>query len=632
MCSVWQARHNETGQDYALKVLHGSVVDDENARLRFFEEGLIQSRVNHPNVVAVKGRIEAHPIHALVMEYIKGDSLDAHIKGFTDGLPLNEVKTIATGVLSGLNAAHRRGIIHRDVKPSNVLLAQDHYSITPKLTDFGIAKVKFGRLRTVTGAPMGTPHFMSPEQLRDSRRVTPLSDIYSFGVSLFYMLTNRYPFDDEDLNKLMIRIVRADHEPPSGFRPGLSADIDRLAERCMATKPTDRYQSCREVLEDILTLDWTEPNRIRKTPAAGARKVQTEDQTLPQRPSQVLISSEFDITPAATDDPAWAQLGSGSHLTLSNISEESDLPDDDDVLFAQAFGRSSRLPKVLGLVVLVAVVAFATKMVLDWQASSGEGEQIELGMEASNDNSAYTEALPTETISEGTSQPAFTEHLGTGEGTATTSDDALAMNDSVSESSDTLGDPTATDSETNNTADGEDPPESETQPEDDDEEEDDDDDDGYRYQPSDRETDSYADAAALTGREAELAAERAWLERNAGVTDPVIPPTQTDNPPTQVEQPEPDPVEAQLTAVQINRGLRTRTSEFRSCYDGSDADPIELRIRIQPSGAVDFASATTPGADQTIVRCLVREVAAIDFEQFEGDAMNIRHEFSRVGP
>src|SRR5262245_1016622 len=174
MCSVLRARHGETNQYYALKILHGSMADDEGARQRFFEEGLIQSKVTHPNVVVVKGRIEEHPVHALVMEFIDGPALDSYVKERPGGLFMTEIKSLATGILQGLNAAHRRGIVHRDVKPSNVLLARDFYSIQPKLTDFGIAKSKFGRLRTVTSAPLGTPHFMSPEQLKDSRAVTHL--------------------------------------------------------------------------------------------------------------------------------------------------------------------------------------------------------------------------------------------------------------------------------------------------------------------------------------------------------------------------------------------------------------------------------------------------------------------------
>lgn len=276
MSSVWRAVHAETKQLYALKVLHGSLADDEVVRQRFVEEGLIQARVSHPHVVAVKGRIEAHPVHALVMEFIDGPTLDQTVRERPIGLLLSEVKTISTGLLSALNAAHRRDIVHRDVKPSNVLLAQEMYSVTPKLTDFGIAKFKYGRSRTVTGAPMGTPHFMSPEQLRDSKSVTVRSDIYSFGVTLYYMVTGTYPYDNDDLNALMVQIVSGKHEPASHYRTNLPAPIDELIESCMAHDGQRRPESCREVLERILAIDWTDEqdaSSLRRTVTGEASAV-----------------------------------------------------------------------------------------------------------------------------------------------------------------------------------------------------------------------------------------------------------------------------------------------------------------------------------------------------------------------
>ncbi|MBN1946410.1 MAG: protein kinase [Bradymonadales bacterium] len=258
MSSVWKAQHEETGQEFALKILHDSVIDDKTVRQRFFEEGLIQARISHPNVVAVKGRIEEHPIHALVMEYVDGPSLKTYVEQQPAGLHLTEVKAIATGILSGLNAAHRRGIIHRDVKPQNVILARDYHTLIPKLTDFGIAKVKYLRSHTIQGAPLGTPHFMSPEQIRDSHQVTHLTDIYSLGVTLYYMVTQTYPFDDEDFNQLNVQIKIGDHLPASFHRPGLPESIDDLIEQCMAQNPKDRPQNVREVLERVLSSPWVE--------------------------------------------------------------------------------------------------------------------------------------------------------------------------------------------------------------------------------------------------------------------------------------------------------------------------------------------------------------------------------------
>ena len=398
MSSVWKATHGETKQTYALKVLHGSLADDEVVRQRFVEEGLIQARVSHPNVVAVKGRIEAHPVHALVMEFVDGPTLDQTAKERPLGLLLSEIKIISTGLLSALNGAHRRDIVHRDVKPNNVILAQEMYSVTPKLTDFGIAKFKYGRSRTVTGAPMGTPRFMSPEQLRDSKSVTLLSDIYSFGVTLYYMVTGTYPFDRDDLNALMVQIVAGEHDPASSFRTNLPPEIDALIESCMAKSPEDRPQSCRQVLERILAIDWNDPDEsctIRRSvtgeaspvarpasaelaavrdraaqiqqPSGAPMRVPTGDRLRPSAtggvpPNSVNIPRKARTGPlssvsapatvtrrpppipldAVADEPAWIDPAD-----LSDIDLE---PDDD---LALSFRSSRRRPVVIFLLLLL---------------------------------------------------------------------------------------------------------------------------------------------------------------------------------------------------------------------------------------------------------------------------------------
>lgn len=757
MSSVWKASHAETGTDYALKILHGSMVDEDMVRQRFFEEGLIQSRVSHPNVVAVKGRIEAHPVHALVMEYVDGPTLERYVSDRPNGLTLPETKTIATGVLSALNAAHRRGIIHRDVTPGNVLLARDYYNLSPKLTDFGIAKVKYGRVRTVMGAPMGTPHFMSPEQLRDSRKVTSLTDIYSFGVLLYYCLTSRHPFEHEDLNRLMVIVMAGGHGRAIELRPDLPPALDALIESCMAVNPQDRPQNCREVLELMLGIDWGEEGERPPGPPRRLRGVDVSYDRAPVAPPRV-ESGGHEMAPPTVGDPSGQWTFSGTPLDTSN--------EIDEIEFQRVLRRTSSrwLPKVIGLLVLVAAIAVGTKFALD-QGIFGSGDgpagtnsglvpEPNTSGGASADESTGTpagapvaELAPEEAGRAAQVRPVESTGTSDATGVATPGPDG-AVGDSGSRAAEAANSETAAASPSPASAEatGTPPDAAQAEPneagepaptlaalqrEEDAEQESlteaadeigdneasepavnaaeaaDDRADGDVTAPDDEVADGHADEAAragaetrevaededvseapstaaatgdedsegserrsarperetdeervssrddelmlgteLTGRAAERAAELEWerrqREREATpvspleTTDVLVPPADaapseavTAVVPAEAEEEEPD---EQLTPMQVNAALRARRGDFRDCFEGTEADPITMRIRIRPHGQVAFAAPTTEGADPNIVRCLVQVLSTTEFPAFDGRTMNIRHSFSRIGP
>src|SRR5688500_7635502 len=185
MAVVFRVRHNTLGTLHALKVL---TLSSRQIRERLKQEGQFQAKLQHPNVVAVTDVIDLGGTDALIMEYVDGPSLDALMR--RQRLTIAQADELADGILAGVGEAHRLGYVHRDLKPGNVLLKVTAQGYLPKVTDFGLAK-SFGegsdpgRAQTRTGSTMGTPHYMSPEQVRDSKNVGPRSDIFSLGALLY---------------------------------------------------------------------------------------------------------------------------------------------------------------------------------------------------------------------------------------------------------------------------------------------------------------------------------------------------------------------------------------------------------------------------------------------------------------
>lgn len=682
---MWRATHGETKQTYALKVLHGSLADDEVVRQRFVEEGLIQARVAHPHVVAIKGRIEAHPIHALVMEFIDGPTLDETVRERPLGLLLSEIKTVSTGLLSALNAAHRREIVHRDVKPSNVLLAQEIYSVTPKLTDFGIAKFKYGRSRTVTGAPMGTPHFMSPEQLRDSKSVTLLSDIYSFGVSLFYMVTGSYPFDKDDLNALMVNIVSGDHARASTLRTNLPSQVDDLIEHCMAKLPGDRPQSCREVIELILSIDWTdqeddltlrrsvtgEAEAVRKRESAELAAVRQRVKSVGEptdspvrvthrrhsspharasEPTAEHFSTSAKTVPvtslhsgahkapppipldAVDDEPEWLDPGDFSGIDITDEAED----DDDDLAAAFRTGGRRRMVVLFVLVLICAAGAY-----LFTRGDDGQTDDPEHAADAV-EASADAGVTGTDAIAEGTGHTADAGVVATGSadaGADTADGNVVPSTPDVAQLEVVANN--APDEEPVRATQPETPTRSERDRERDRERQRERERERERQRERERERDRERALAAdptpydgSLGSQADAALGRTRNTRQASNDDAETTDggTASGNDSSQTSRPAEPEAPTQLTPLQINSVLRAERSDFRACFDPADGSTVTIRINVRPDGSVGYASATDAESNPTVVRCLVGILSSIEFEEFSGSPMNVRHRFTRAGP
>jgi eukaryotic-like serine/threonine-protein kinase len=247
MSSVYRAHDRLLERDVALKVLHQQFVADTDYVERFRREARSVAQLSHPNIVTVIDRGEQDGRQFIVFEYINGENLKALVE--REGpLPEQDAVRLALQIARALGFAHDNGLVHRDVKPQNVLLNGDGQA---KVTDFGIARsldVKGGL--TQTGTVMGTSDYIAPEQARGSR-VDAQSDIYSLGAVLYELLTGEVPFPGDNFVAVAMRHI---NEPPPSVRerrPDVSPRLDALIRRAMAKEPRDRFGSMDELCAEL---------------------------------------------------------------------------------------------------------------------------------------------------------------------------------------------------------------------------------------------------------------------------------------------------------------------------------------------------------------------------------------------
>jgi tetratricopeptide (TPR) repeat protein/predicted Ser/Thr protein kinase len=246
MGAVYRCRDEELRRDVALKVIKPEIAADLSVLDRFRREIQLSSRVTHKNVLRVYDLGEAGGVRFLTMQYIEGENLSNLIKK-TGALQTPRLVALFRQVCEGLEAAHEEGVVHRDLKPQNVLLdAEDHVW----LTDFGLAKNLGGTAMTEKGVVMGTPSYMSPEQVR-GQAVDKRSDIYSLGIVFYEMATGRTPFEGGSMFEVMMRRLSTPPQPVTELNPAVPAYLRKILERCLAVDPAARYQSVGEILSDL---------------------------------------------------------------------------------------------------------------------------------------------------------------------------------------------------------------------------------------------------------------------------------------------------------------------------------------------------------------------------------------------
>jgi eukaryotic-like serine/threonine-protein kinase len=235
MADVWLAEDGHLQRLVALKVLHGRFTQDREFVERFRREAESAAGLHHPNIVAVFDRGDVDGTYYIAMQYLEGRSL----KQLIDiGLTPEQSVYLIRQVLEGAGFAHRNAVVHRDLKPHNVIVDDEGKAV---VTDFGIARAGVSEI-TQTGSVMGTPHYLSPEQAQ-GEEVTPVSDLYSIGVMLYEALTGRVPFEGESAVAVAMKQVSQTPQRPSSIRPDISPALDSVVMRALEKSPGDRFQS-----------------------------------------------------------------------------------------------------------------------------------------------------------------------------------------------------------------------------------------------------------------------------------------------------------------------------------------------------------------------------------------------------
>ncbi len=312
MGTVYLANDTRLKRDVALKVLHAELVTHPTARRRMTQEAEALARIEHPNVVRMLDVFDEGPMLVMVLEFVTGGDLEGKI--MPGGMPEADAVQLMTGILAGLGAIHEAGLVHRDMKPGNVLVTGKG---VPKITDLGIARDSQAKEKTRLGAALGTPEYMSPEQVQ-GLVVDARCDIYSSGIVLYEMLTGHKPYDATSEFDIAAAHVR---EPPNlaALEGKVSAGVIEVVATALAKAPGDRFGSAKEMAEELAAPE------VKADPAGGGRSdlsgskpqapapavepslaAVTED-VKGERPAEIQPRSAAALEPAPFEDAASVQ-------------------------------------------------------------------------------------------------------------------------------------------------------------------------------------------------------------------------------------------------------------------------------------------------------------------------------------
>src|SRR5829696_5276438 len=245
MSSVFRAHDRLLERNVALKVLHEHYTEDAEYVQRFRHEARAVAQLSHPNIVTVIDRGEHEGRQFIVFEYVEGENLKQRLER-TGPMAVRDALLLALQMARALSFAHGRGLIHRDVKPQNVLLNADGQA---KMTDFGIARSVDVQGVTITGTVLGTSEYIAPEQAR-GQRVDAQTDVYSLGVVLYELLVGGVPYEGETFVTVALKHVNEPAPSVLERRPDCPARIGLAIERAMAKRPEDRFESMDELVQE----------------------------------------------------------------------------------------------------------------------------------------------------------------------------------------------------------------------------------------------------------------------------------------------------------------------------------------------------------------------------------------------
>ena len=242
---VYKAEDTKLKRTVALKFLRDEVLEGEEQKARFLREAQVEAALNHPNICTVYeiDEVEGRPF--IAMECVEGKSIRQKVA--SSPLKLDEALDVATQAAQGLQAAHQKQVVHRDIKSANIMLTEQGQV---KIMDFGLAHLGDRSLLTKTGSKLGTPAYMSPEQTL-GKKVDLRSDIWSLGVVIYETVAGQLPFKGEVEAAVAYAIVNEEPEPLTGIRLGVPIELDRIVAKALAKSPDERYQHVDELMVDL---------------------------------------------------------------------------------------------------------------------------------------------------------------------------------------------------------------------------------------------------------------------------------------------------------------------------------------------------------------------------------------------
>lgn len=315
MGTVYLARQESLSRDLAIKVLAAEFTRDQEFVARFRREGLISSKLRHPNIVQVFDYSAQDNLYYIAMEYVGPEDLQAYLRANHGRLPQAEAVRLMGQVLSALECAHEAGVTHRDVKPANILMSPRQDAV---LTDFSIANMQEAQRLTQTGAMMGTPDYMAPEQF-DAKQVDKRSDLYSVGVVLYEMITGERAFPGDTVVQVMKAQLMHVPEAPHKIDPGVPEALSLAIMKALEKEPERRWGSAAAMRDAIFTALGTAPPPEAprpSPPAPAAAPASLAERVAAPRPSAETV--------AVATTPAPKKSGGTLELARQSLGEVGD--------------------------------------------------------------------------------------------------------------------------------------------------------------------------------------------------------------------------------------------------------------------------------------------------------------------
>lgn len=334
MANVYKGFDILENREVAIKILKSEFYENEEFLRRFRNESRAISMLNHENIVKIYDVSFTEQVHFIVMELINGITLKEYIEQ-QKTLDWKEATYYTMQVLRALNHAHDNGIVHRDIKPQNVMLLSDG---TIKITDFGIARFARSETRTITDRAIGSVHYISPEQAAGAP-IDQRTDLYSVGVMLFEMLTGKLPFDAETPISVALQQIQAEPQKPRDINPDIPECLEQIVMRAMQKNPDRRYQTASEMLKDF--------EEFRKNPHISLEHEYTENKS---EINSVEIKEE---TAHKAEEVEEVQVKKGNSLMSKKIKKKKD---DDNVEYV-VVDRTPIIPILAGVTTAFVLVA-----------------------------------------------------------------------------------------------------------------------------------------------------------------------------------------------------------------------------------------------------------------------------------